>query len=195
VTGGVVAAVLLSQRPDEGAGAGPGTAAPTTGSSQPVPPPSGGPLTIRDARDFDPQGDPDTENPDQVELAYDGKPTTRWETLTYRGNPELGGLKRGVGLVLDLGTAQPVSSVELALSGNGTEVEVRVPKDEPEQVTSPPMASDNRWRTVSKDEVDDSGTLALKSPVTTRFVLVYLRSLPREGSGYKGGIYEVEVNS
>jgi putative peptidoglycan lipid II flippase len=130
-----------------------------------------------------------------VDLAYDGQSKTRWETLTYRGNPELGGLKRGVGLVLDLGTAQPVSSVELALSGDGTEVEVRVPKTDPEQVTSPPMTSDGRWRTVSKDEVDESGTLTLKSPVTTRFVLVYLRSLPREGSGYKGGIYEVEVNS
>ena len=30
-------------------------------------------------------------------------------------------------------------------------------------------------------------------PVTTRYVLVYLTSLPKEGKGYRGGIYEVEV--
>jgi putative peptidoglycan lipid II flippase len=29
--------------------------------------------------------------------------------------------------------------------------------------------------------------------VTTRFVLVYLTSLPREGGRYRGGISEVEV--
>jgi putative peptidoglycan lipid II flippase len=29
--------------------------------------------------------------------------------------------------------------------------------------------------------------------VTTRYVLVYLTSLPKEGNGYRGGIYEVEV--
>jgi putative peptidoglycan lipid II flippase len=38
-------------------------------------------------------------------------------------------------------------------------------------------------------------TLCWRESVTTRFVLVYLTSLPKEGSGYRGGIYEVEVYS
>ena len=84
-------------------------------------------LTITQARDFDPQGDDKTENPDEVSLAYDGDPTTRWRTVQYFGNPKLGNLKRGVGLVLDLGTPQPVRSVQLKLSGAGTAVEFRVP--------------------------------------------------------------------
>ena len=37
-----------------------------------------------------------------MSLAYDGDPTTRWRTVQYFGNPKLGNLKRGVGLVLDL---------------------------------------------------------------------------------------------
>ena len=36
-------------------------------------------------------------------------------------------------------------------------------------------------------------TISLKDPVTTRFVLVYLTSLPKESGGYRGGIYEVGV--
>ena len=31
--------------------------------------------------------------------------------------------------------------------------------------------------------------------MTTRYVLVYLTSLPKEGRGYRGGIYEAEVRS
>ena len=59
--------------------------------------------------------------------------------MQYLRNPKLGGIKRGVGLVLDLGTAQPVREVRLTLSGNGTEVELRVPKQDPAGTTKPPM--------------------------------------------------------
>ena len=62
-------------------------------------------LIIANARDFDPQGDDQTENPDEVKFAYDGDASTRWRTVQYFGNPKLGNLKRGVGLVLDLETS------------------------------------------------------------------------------------------
>jgi putative peptidoglycan lipid II flippase len=151
-------------------------------------------LTIADGRDFDPQGEDKTENPDEVSLAYDGDATTRWRTLQYLGNPKLGNLKRGVGLVLDLDTPQPVRAVHLTLSGTGTTVQFRVPKSDPAQTTTAPMSSDKRWRTVAAESnAGQSATLTAEQGVTTRFVLVYLTSLPKEGSGYRGGIYEVEV--
>jgi putative peptidoglycan lipid II flippase len=109
-------------------------------------------------------------------------------------NPELGGIKRGVGLVVDLGTPEPVRSVVLRLSGNGTSVEIRVPEGDAAAVATPPMGSDRRWRTVaSQDSAGSSATLTLAKPVTTRYVLVYLTSLPKDGSGYRGGIYEAEI--
>jgi putative peptidoglycan lipid II flippase len=56
------------------------------------------------------------------------------------------------------------------------------------------MGSDNRWRTVaSQSKAGASATLTAKQSVTTRYVLVYLTSLPKEGKGYRGGIYEVDV--
>ena len=131
-----------------------------------------------------------------VKDAYDGSTKTRWRTMTYLRNPKLGGIKRGVGLVLDLGRPQPVSKVTVALSGSGTAVQVRVPKKDPAETTKPPMSSDARWRTVSeKTGAKKKATLTVEPNVTTQFVLVYLTSLPKEGSGYRGGIYEVEVYS
>ena len=114
--------------------------------------------------------------------------------MKYLGNPKLGGLKRGVGLIVDLGKPVPVSKVSLRLSGNGTNVEIRVPRTDPAEVTKPPTKSDSQWRTVGKQaKAGSAATISLKDPVTTRFVLVYLTSLPKEGSGYRGGIYEVGV--
>ncbi len=151
-------------------------------------------LTIAQARDFDPQGEDKTENPDEVSLAYDGDPATRWRTVQYFGNPKLGNIKRGVGLVLDLETPQPVSSLQLKLSGSSTAVEFRVPESDPSQTTKPPMSSDKLWRTVAAESnAGQSATLTAEQGVTTRYVLVYLTSLPKEGNGYRGGIYEVEV--
>ena len=152
-------------------------------------------LTIAGAQDFDPQGEDKTENPGEVRLAYDGDPATRWRTVQYFGNPRLGNIKRGVGLVLDLETPQPVRSVHLTLSGTGTSVEFRVPETDPAQTPQPPMSSDKRWRTVAAEsKVGQSATLTAKQDVTTRYVLVYLTSLPKDGNGYRGGIYEVEVH-
>ena len=114
--------------------------------------------------------------------------------MRYLGSPKLGNIKRGVGLVLDLGQPLPVREVQLSLSGSGTNVELRVPKGDPAQINKPPMSSDGRWRSVAKQsKAGATATLTPIQPVTTRYVLVYLTSLPKEGRGYQGGIYEVEV--
>ena len=70
-----------------------------------------GPIAITGAREFDPQGEDKSENPDEVAYAYDKNPKTRWRTVQYLRNPKLGGIKRGVGLIFDLGIAQPVREV------------------------------------------------------------------------------------
>ena len=69
-----------------------------------------------------------------------------------------------------------------------------MPQSDPAQTTTPPMSSDKSWRTVTAEpNAVETATLAAEQGVTTRYVLVYLTSLPKEGNGYRGGIYEVEV--
>ncbi|HET9873232.1 MAG TPA: murein biosynthesis integral membrane protein MurJ [Propionibacteriaceae bacterium] len=182
--------VLTLDRRNARSGAADPAASATASSSSGVPTQ---PVRITAARDFDPQGDDRTENSDEVKLAIDGDPETRWRTVKYLGNAKLGGIKRGVGLVLDLGTVQSVRSVTVALSGSGTTVQARVP-DGKSEISSPPMTSDRRWRTVSEQKsADETASLTFDQPVSTRYVLVYLTSLPKDGNGYRGGIYEVQV--
>ena len=195
--GTVVSAVVLDQRLRPAPGAAPTAGAPGSTDVTPAPSPvaAGVPVVITGAREFDPEGDDPSENPAEVGFAYDKDAGTRWRTSQYLRNPKLGGIKRGVGLVLDLGTAQPVREVALDLSGKGTDVELRVPAQDAAAAT-PPMASDGEWRRVAKKAgAGGATTLTAEAPVTTRYVLVYLTSLPKEGEGYRGGIVEAEVRT
>jgi len=160
------------------------------------------PLTIVDAHDFDPtqdnppQGGNGEENPDLVKYAYDGNRSTDWHTLTYYGDPKFGRLKKGVGIVFDLGAARTVGQVKLQLTGVGTDLQLRVPKGDAATVEQADMDSLKGWRTVAQQKgAGGSATLQPDEQVRTRYVLVFLTSLPKEGANYRGGIYEAEVLS
>lgn len=146
---------------------------------------------ITGATAFDPEGDGGNgeENSDQAALAHDGKPDTAWRTVSYRGRPELGGLKDGVGVVFDLGQPVQVSEISLELLGSGTGLEIRVPTNP--QAAEAPMGTAKDWRVVGRaDQANQQTTLTLSTPAQTRFVLVYLTSLPPDSGNYRGGIAE-----
>lgn len=162
----------------------------TRGSAERVAQP--GKVAIVSAQDFDPQGRPAEENPDEAANAADGDPATVWPTKTYfRTN--LGGLKDGVGLVLDLGTQVAVSKVGVALKGPGnTRVEVRTT---PTGVNSPPVELNDLGQAVGTATLPGSGgEITLKRATTTRYVLVWLTGLPRVSAGkFRAEVAEVTV--
>ncbi|MEU6983964.1 protein kinase family protein [Streptomyces sp. NPDC046324] len=151
-------------------------------------PETGKPVTIAGAQDFDPQGD-GAETPSEIKNAFDGNPSTSWQTSIYYGYSNFGRLKEGVGLVLDLGTVQDVSKVEVTFQGS-TSVELRTA---PENAASQPTAADG-FTTVASG----SGTqvaLTADKPVKTRYVLVWLTDLPSSGGGYRGKIADIKITS
>ncbi|MEU9995594.1 protein kinase family protein [Streptomyces sp. NPDC050848] len=151
-------------------------------------PEAGKPVTIAGASDFDPQGD-GTETPSEIGNAFDGNPSTSWQTSIYYGYSNFGRLKEGVGLVLDLGTVQEISKVEVAFQG-ATSVQLRTA---PESASSQPTSAD-AFTTVDSD----SGTqvaLTADKPVKTRYVLVWLTDLPGSGQGYRGKITDIKITS
>jgi hypothetical protein len=168
----------------------PGAAGSTTsgGTSDPQP------VRIAAVSDFDPTTDSDSdgeENPDKVPLATDGDPSTAWTTVTYYNNPELGGLKPGVGLLLDLGKATTVADVKVTLIGQPTSVELRAA---PEDVTSAPTSADQLDIVASAPNAGLQADLQPDEPVTTRYLLVYLTKLPPAPGGFEGQIAEVSVS-
>ncbi|RMB61403.1 murein biosynthesis integral membrane protein MurJ [Tessaracoccus antarcticus] len=156
----------------------------------------GGQLAIVAGADFDPQADGgnDEENTPKVPLAFDDDPATGWATLEYHNRPNLGGLKPGVGIVLDLGENRDVSSVEVLFAAPGATVELRVPTEA--GVDAAPMASQSEW-TVVASQADAPGTTTLTpdAATNTRYLLLYLTNLPEVStSRYQAQINNVVVN-
>jgi hypothetical protein len=166
------------------------SSAPTTGEAsaseeeeQPVA--AGDPARITSAAVFDPFGDGEPENDDEVPQAFDGDPATAWSTLSYRGSADFGNLKPGVGLVLDLGSAQPVGGVTLTTTTPGIAVEVRT--------GDAPDGDLESFALATSGTVDGTTELAFDEPVTTQFVLVWVTGLVAAEDGFAGALAEVAV--
>jgi eukaryotic-like serine/threonine-protein kinase len=150
-----------------------------------------GPLEVVAARDHDPFGSGEEHRAD-VANAFDGDEGTVWQTQGYRGSPELGGLKSGVGIWLDLGDAQEVAELEVALAAPGASFTVYSGDEPPE-----PGADPDSWgRPVAEVANADGRTrLALEQPTEDRVWLLWFTSLPRDGSVYRASVADVRLLS
>lgn len=148
--------------------------------------------TIVKVKDFDPKADGGSggENSRKVRLAVDGNPDTAWRTDKYAAATIPG--RPGVGLMLDLGMAEDVSSVQLTLVGSGTTVQVMLPTDPNHSAST---TSVKAWTPVAEaTNAETSAQIDLPAPTTTRYLLVYLTKLPAiDGGKFQGGIAELSV--
>ncbi len=143
------------------------------------------PIALRGApiSAYDPQGD-GHENDDDAGLAVDRDPSTSWTTSNYRGNPVFGGLKHGVGLLVDLGKPTRVRQVRLALDTPGASLQVRAADAPGSSVVELPTVA-------SKQHAGRSITLTPRR-TNARYWLVWLTRLPQEQHGeYAEGIAEI----
>lgn len=148
-------------------------------------------LPIQRVGDFDPQGDNRTENPEQARLAVDGELATGWQTSTYLGSPELGGLKDGVGIVLDLGGPREVDSLRVRLAGTPTSFSIYASSSTTKRV---PGTLRGLRRVAVLNDAGTDAAVSLGSGVLTRYIVVWLRSLPEvEEDGFRGEIREVVI--
>ncbi|MFF4172124.1 protein kinase family protein [Streptomyces sp. NPDC001744] len=160
----------------------PDTAPTVMSDEKPVPPK---PVSISSAHDFDPLGN-GVEKPQAIPNAYDGDPSTFWHTDSYY-TAHFGGLKKGVGLVLDLGRTQKISSVDLSFLGR-TSVELRTAPADAASAPSMP----GRFTTRASG-TGDNVTLKPTAPVTTRYVLIWLTELPANDGGFRGKLREIKI--
>jgi serine/threonine protein kinase len=134
---------------------------------------------------FDPEGD-GTEDPGGVGLAVDDDPSTQWTTDTYIGKPVFGGLKHGVGLLLDLRRPTTVDAAQLLLSAPGASFQLRAGSVRPVQASDLPVVA-------SRTDSPASVRLTLADPVRARYWLFWITSLPKAGSGYRLGVSEIAL--
>ena len=98
-----------------------------------------------------------------------------------------GGLKTGVGLVLDLGASHDVSEVDLTTVGSPT-VDQRLRLGH--QPRQPGGAHRRRHQRRSPPPTAPSPST---NPQTGRYVVVWLTKLPAVPGGFRGGIAEAVV--
>jgi serine/threonine-protein kinase len=129
--------------------------------------------------DYDPQGN-GGEHSETAPLATDGNAATVWTTELY-GNQDFGGLKDGVGLVLDAGSSVKLAQVTVNTPTPGFTAEIQVGHSQ-----SGPFAVDSSSQTV------DAKTVFTLNGKSGRYYVVWITRLP---PGNRAEISEVTAAS
>ena len=129
------------------------------------------PLAILKVEAYDPEGD-GAENNRLTPKIYDGDTSTGWFSENYRSDT-FGGLKKGLGVIVDLGPNKKPQTVELNLP-NPSDVEVYV-------------GPDNRLEGATKigEKADADGTVTFDVPadVSGQYIVVWFTKLNADDNG------------
>lgn len=142
------------------------------------------PVSDTSATDFDPLGE-GGEHPELAGLLTDGDETTTWRTATYKQQFGPGGLKSGVGVIVDLHEEVDVRRVSVALVGEATKGKLFL--------TAEPPAGVEGLRPIGS--IAGSGTVTADVEATGRYLVVWLTTLPKVPDGYRGSIAEIRVRA
>jgi serine/threonine-protein kinase len=141
--------------------------------------PSGAAVQLHGLAGYDPQGD-GTEHNELAANATDGDPATSWTTERY-DSQAFGGLKSGVGLMLDAGRAVKLASVTVSSPTGGFEAEI-----ESGSSTTGSFSVDS-----SSQPVSGTTTFTLDGQ-TAQYYVVWITELPPGG---RAEISEVTAKS
>ncbi|HEX3749474.1 MAG TPA: protein kinase family protein [Streptosporangiaceae bacterium] len=131
------------------------------------------------------------DNSDMAALAIDGSSTTDWHSQFYIGNPVFGGLKKGTGLLLNLGTQVKLSQVQVQFSSSCcTAVNIDLGN-------SGSAASESGFSTVaSSTKASGTTTFTVNSSAKGQYVLLWFTSLPPlqgNSNEYEAQVFNVVV--
>ena len=152
-------------------------------------------LTPVSANSFDALGhDGGDEDGFQAKYAIDNNPSTFWHTDYYLTYPALGNLKKGTGLILDMGKQVRLSQVVVQFGASCcADVEIEVGNN-----NSPdPSTLGTFTEVASSTSAHGSTTFDVSSKTTGRYVLIWITRLPPlTGSPgeYEAQIYNVVVH-
>jgi len=140
-----------------------------------------------------PADDPGNENDQLASLAIDSSPSTSWNTQFYF-NPVFGSLKKGTGLILDMGRPVRLSSVQITFGSiPGADVQIKVGSNS----NRDPSALSSFTTVASATGVGGTHTFTTHSQAKGRYVLVWFTKLPRQPGGprrhYEAQIFNIIV--
>jgi hypothetical protein len=143
-----------------------------------------GPIAILSATGFDPEGD-ESERNSQAARVYDTDLATKWTSEGY-GTAQFGNLKKGVGVILDLGQPTSVHQVTIDLGSGPVDVTAYAAPD-----------PDLDGAAVVGTASAASGRIQLKAASTlpkAQYVIVWFTSAPPDGDQFRASIAEIALN-
>jgi hypothetical protein len=183
VVGAFVGAKLLGQDPQSGP-SGSGATPPATTPAATAP---GAAIAVRpdQVRVVDPP------TGDRKELAgyervVDGSDTTGWNTDEYN-RANFGGLKPGMGILINLGAPTRVGAVRVVVSQQGATVELRTGANDPGNTSAGDAQIASTFKPLGSPAEDHSGTVIVfpiaDEQQAVQYLLVWVTKLPPNGNG------------
>ena len=140
------------------------------------------PVAIQGVQAYDPEGD-GYEHDELVGTVFDGDPNSGWYTESYSSG-EFGGIKKGVGLIVDLGATTSPREIQLQLPNKGG-LEVWVN-------SSPSL--DGATKIGDKDPAEGEVDFTVPDDVEGQYVILwYTKVYPDSQGGIRGFLNEVTV--
>jgi hypothetical protein len=194
LAGAFLGVKILGSNPDPGNSPA-GQTAPT---SAPVIPGNGQPIALQPSqiRIVDPPRGDRTEVAGSDKIV-DGNQATGWSTDEY-SRANFGGLKPGMGVLINLGTPTKVGAVKVTVSQQGASVSLRTGTTDPGNTSDGDQAIFGSY-TVVGQALDDYGGTNMVFPVPAeqqmvQYLLVWINKLPADSNGkFVLSINEVSV--
>jgi hypothetical protein len=139
---------------------------------------------------YDTTGQDQNENDNEAPHAIDGNMRTAWHTLFYENNPAFGGLKKGTGLILDMGKPVKLSTVEVTFGPTaGANVQIMVGNS---NSLSPGALGNFTTVAEASDVPGNDYTFHAAAAAAGRYVLIWFTRLPPQPQGPKNH-FEAEI--
>jgi hypothetical protein len=130
------------------------------------------------------------------EALVDGDPASTWETDEYFGPADFGGIKPGMGILINLGEPTKVDSVRVVTAQGGATMELRTGTSDPGSTSEGDGTIATTYTTLGP-ELPDTGTttvFSVPSDQTVQFLLVWISELPEISPDlFQISVGEVEV--
>ncbi len=151
------------------------------------------PLTPVGASVYDPLGSSGDDDPAEAQNAIDGSTSTAWHT-SYYFSPVFGNLKKGTGLILDMGRQVRLSQVVVQFGASCcTDVSIEIGNSN----TASQAALGSFTVVQSSATAANSTTFNVTKQATGRYVLIWITDLPQladHAGRYEALIYNVVVH-
>jgi hypothetical protein len=151
-------------------------------------------LTPDQVRIVDPQGDrKEVQNAGNV---VDGNPATVWQTQHYNNTANFGGLKDGMGILVDLGSPKNVASVKVDFTTPGATVELRAGTQDFGNTTDGDKQVESTYQTIGTPKADAGSVVLLNSDGQPhQYLLIWITKLAPsdQANKFQVGVEDIQV--